>query len=232
MLEKILDYQKAETELVSLENELAKSTDREKAAQIQQTLKNQHAKLMSLEKNAERVNSNYKQAKAKYQEYTKKLETLEKELEVCDTDKVALYEKAYKDFFAIANSLEKEITNMYTEVQQISREYEEIIKKSKTDREKFDKFKASYAKLKAQKEPRIAELKNELSSMKKGIDEKLMHIYLQKREGHMFPVFVELSNNKCGGCRMEISASKLGAMKTNPYGVIECENCGRYIYSK
>ncbi len=232
MLEKILDYQKTEAEVVSLESELAKSTDREKASQIQQTLKNQHARLMSLEKTAEKVNANYKQAKAKYEEYTKKLETLEKELEVCDTDKVALYEKAYKDFFAIANSLEKEITNMYTEVQQISREYEEIIKKSKTDREKFDKYKASYAKLKAQKEPRIAELKEKLNSMKKGIDEKLMHIYLQKREGHMFPVFVELASNKCGGCRMEISASKLGAMKTNPYGVIECENCGRYIYSK
>lgn len=232
MLEKILDYQKTEAELISLESELAKSSDREKASQIQQELKNQHAKLMTLEKTAEKVNANYKKAKAKYEEYTKKLETLQKELELADTDKVALYEKAYKDFFAVANSLEKEITNMYNEVQKISREYEEIIKKSKTDRERFDKFKASYAKLKAQKEPKIAELKEKLAEMRKDVDEKLMHKYSQKRDGHMFPVFVALASNKCGGCRMEISASKLGSMKTNEYGVIECENCGRYIYSK
>lgn len=232
MLEKILDYQKTEAELISLESELAKSSDREKASQIQQELKNQHAKLMTLEKTAEKVNANYKKAKAKYEEYTKKLETLQKELELADTDKVELYEKAYKDFFAVANSLEKEITNMYNEVQKISREYEEIIKKSKTDRERFDKFKASYAKLKAQKEPKIAELKEKLAVMRKSVDEKLMHKYSQKRDGHMFPVFVELVSNKCGGCRMEISASKLGSMKTNEYGVIECENCGRYIYSK
>ena len=53
-----------------------------------------------------------------------------------------------------------------------------------------------------------------------------------KREAKKFPVFVALISNKCGGCRMEISASKLGQMKTNEYGVIECENCGRFIYKK
>ena len=46
MLGKILEYQKTEQELINLENELAKSKDREKAAEIQQTLKNQHARLV------------------------------------------------------------------------------------------------------------------------------------------------------------------------------------------
>ena len=64
------------------------------------------------------------------------------------------------------------------------------------------------------------------------IDAKLFEKYAQKREGKHFPVFVALAANKCGGCRMEISASKLSSMKTNQYGVIECENCGRYIYQK
>ena len=232
MLDKILEYQHVESEMIAAESELVKSKDREKAAEIQQILKNQHARLVTLEKSAERVNSAYKKATAKYQDYLKKLEDLEKELENADGAKIAVYEKAYKDFFAIANSLEKDISAMYTEVQQINREYEEIIKKSKTDREKFDKFKAAYAKLKAEKEPKINELKEKLEKMKKDIDEKLFHLYTQKRESRLFPVFVALSANKCGGCRMEISASKLASMKTNKYGVIECENCGRYIYQK
>ena len=203
MLEKILDYQKTEAELISTENELLKSSDREKASEIQQVLKNQHSRLVALEKAAERINLSYTKAKEKYQEYLKKLETLE-----------------------------KEISSMYTEVQQVSREYEDIIKKSKSDRLKFDKYKASYSKLKAEKEPIISELKAKLETMKKGIDERLFQIYSQKREGRLFPVFVALNATKCGGCRMEISASKLGAMNTNKYGVIECENCGRYIYKK
>ena len=232
MIEKILEYQSVESEMIAAESELLKSKDRQKASEIQQILKNQHARLITLEKAAERVNAAYKKASEKYQEYLKKLETLEKELESADGAKIAVYEKAYKDFFAVANALEKDISAMYTEVQQINREYEEIIKKSKTDREKFDKFKAAYGKLKTEKEPIINDLKQKLEKMKKDIDDKLFQIYTQKRESKLFPVFVALSANKCGGCRMEISASKLASMKTNKYGVIECENCGRYIYQK
>ena len=109
---------------------------------------------------------------------------------------------------------------------------EEIMKKSKLGREKFDGYKAKYTKLKADVEPKIAELKAQLAKIQKDIDSKLYQKYMQKRENRIFPVFVALTENKCGGCRMEISASKLGAMKNNEFGVIECENCGRIIYTK
>ena len=43
-------------------------------------------------------------------------------------------------------------------------------------------------------------------------------------------VFVLEINGKCGGCRMEISAQKKAILKAE--GRIECENCGRIIYTK
>ena len=232
MLENILKYQEIEGKLVAEESELLKSNDREKASEISQSLKNQHTKLLTLENQAQKVNDSYKKATAKYEEFLKKLESLEKEMENADSSKTAIYEKAYKDFASIANTLEKDIATIYNHIQQISKEYEEIIKKSKSDREKFDKYKAAFAKLKADKEPKIEDLKKKLQETKEKVDSKLLNIYLQKRETKKFPVFVALIANKCGGCRMEISASKLGQMKTNDYGVIECENCGRLIYNK
>ena len=72
MLGKILEYQKTEQELINLENELAKSKDREKAAEIQQTLKNQHARLVMLEDAARKINDSYAKATAKYEDYAKK----------------------------------------------------------------------------------------------------------------------------------------------------------------
>ena len=232
MVEKILEYQKIEAEILNLEKELLGSKDREKALELQEVRKAQYARLVTLEKTAEKINAAYKKASDKYAEYMKKLEVLEKELESVDESKVSVYEKAYKDFFAVANSLEKEIASMYTQVQQVNREYEDLMKKSKTDRDKYDKYRTAYAKLKTEKEPKINELKIKLEGMKKEIDEKLYQLYLQKREGKKFPVFVALADKKCGGCRMEISASKLTSMKSNNYGLIECENCGRYIYQK
>ena len=204
MLEQILKYQETEANILAAENELSKSKEREKAAEMQQVLKAGHARLLTLEKTAATVNDKYKKASDKYAEFAKKLDSLEKELASADETKLALYEKAYKDFSAISNALEKEISAIYAEIQQINNEYENIIKKSKTDREKFDKYKAAYNKIKAEKEPLIAGLKAELETQKKKVDEKLLKIYLQKREGKIFPVFVALNANKCGGCRMEI----------------------------
>ena len=218
--------------MIAEENELLKSKDREKAAEIQQILKDQKSRIIALENQAAKVNASFTKATEKYNEFLKKLEALEKEMENADASKAAVYEKAYKDFSAIANTLEKDIANIYTLIQQISREYEDIMKKSKVEREKFNKYKAGYDKLKAEKEPKIADAKHKLAEQAKLIDAKLLSTYNQKRDSKKFPVFVALAANKCGGCRMEISASKLGQMNTNQYGVIECENCGRFIYKK
>lgn len=232
MLEKMLEYQDIDGEIVACENALSKSVDRERALEIQQVMKSQHSRLLALEENAKVAKDAYTAASKKYEEFKLKLSELEKQLENVDENKVALYEKTYKDFVSISSSLEREITNIYTQVQQISKEYEEIIRKSKTDREKFDKYSAAYKKLKAEKEPKIEELKTKLAAISKSINSTLLSKYKQKREGHLFPIFVPLNVNKCSGCRMEISASKLSDMNKHEFGVIECENCGRYIYKK
>ena len=232
MFDKILEYQKTEGAVIKLETELSKSGDREKAAAIQQELKSYHSRLMVLEENAKRVNDAYTKAIKKYQEYNEKLAELEKQIETASEENYELYEKAYKDFANIATGLEREITKLHNDIQSISREYEDIIKKSKIGREKFDKHKEKYTKLKNELEPQIASLKAELAKIQKEIDAKLLQKYVQKRENKIFPVFVPLAQDKCGGCRMEISASKLGTMKKNDFGVIECENCGRIIYTK
>ncbi len=232
MLDKILEYQSIDGELFSAENDLAKSSDRERALEIQQVMKNQHSRLLTLENNAKSANEAYLTASKKYSEFKAKLAELEKQLENANEENVAVYEKAYKDFVSISSSLEKEIATIYNQVQQIIKEYENIILKSKSDRQKLDKYIAAYSKLKAEKEPQIAQLKAKLNEKLKGVQNELMAIYKQKRESHLFPIFVQLNSNKCGGCRMEISASKLTDMAKNKYGLVECENCGRLNFKK
>lgn len=234
LLDKILEYQKIDREILQLENELANSKDRQSAAEIQQTLKSQHSRLVALEASAEKINANYTAAKKKYAEYEEKLAKLQREINSASVDpaKADLYEKAYRDFNSIANSLEKEISALYSEVQNVSKEYEEIIRRSKTSREKFDKFKAAYDKQKAEIEPKIAALKTQKQAAEKGIEAELLKMYKHKHESHIFPVFVGLTGSKCGGCRMQVSASKLSEMSKNKYGVIECENCARFIYNE
>jgi len=129
MLDKILEYQSIDNEIVNLENSLSRSTDRIRATEIQKRLKDQHSMLVMLENNANKVNESYRKASVKYQEYLSKLEELEKQMSNADESKLSTYENAYKDFAMIASGLEKEINNIYADVLQISKEYEDIIKR-------------------------------------------------------------------------------------------------------
>ena len=232
MLEKMLEYQKEEGNVINLENDLLKSKDKENASKMQQILKKQHSDLIALENSAKKINDTYTAAIAKYEEYTKKLESLEKELQDANVDNAENLEKMYNDFVAVGASLEKNISKIYVEIQEINKAYEEIINKSKTDRKKFDTYKTAYTALKNQKEPQIAKCKEIMQSLEKSIDGKIFDAYKQKRESNVFPVFVPFLDKKCGGCRMEISASKIEQSKSNDLGVVECETCGRYVYQK
>ena len=116
MLDKIIEYQNLDSEIVSLENKLYRSADRERASEIQKSLKNQHSRLVALENSAAKANQSYKKASEKYEEYSKKLVELEKQLETADEKQIGLYEKAYRDFSSISSTLERDVTNLYTEM--------------------------------------------------------------------------------------------------------------------
>ena len=167
MLEKMLEYQKEEGKCISLENELLKSKDKENASKMQQILKKQHSDLVALENSAKKINDVYNSAINKYEEYSKKLVTLEKQLEEANSDNAEALEKMYNDFVAVGASLEKSISKIYVEIQEINKEYEDIIKKSKTDRKKFDTYKLAYTALKSQKEPQIAKCREIMESLEK-----------------------------------------------------------------
>ena len=129
MLKNILEYQSTEAELIAAENEVLKSADKEKAAVSKDKMQAYKARLVELDKSAVKINASFVKAKEKYDEYLKKLEVLGKEVENADESKIAVYEKAYKDFHSIANSLEKEITSIYTVIQDIDVEYRELLAK-------------------------------------------------------------------------------------------------------
>ena len=79
-------------------------------------------------------------------------------------------------------------------------------------------------------EPQIEQIKSQLASLEKQVEPRLMARYKQARHDGIFPVFVSLENNSCGGCRMELSAAYKNKLKEQGY--VECEQCKRLIYTK
>ena len=67
-----------------------------------------------------------------------------------------------------------------------------------------------------------------MTTLEKQIDANLLSKYKHLRQDKIFPVFVPLNSNACGGCSMALPAALMNKLKENGY--LECEQCRRYIY--
>jgi len=229
-MQEMIRYQQIDMQIRKLNAELASSKNKKGAGEMQQYLKDGQAKLLKLEEVAENLTKQYEKAVKLYNDFVTKLETLNKSVESLNVEKVEELENTINNFKANSETLENNISALANKINQANKEFEVLMNNAKKAKHNLEVYKANYNKEKAQIEPEIARLSKELLDQKAKVDKNLLAKYTQKSEGKAFPIFVPETDGKCGGCRMEISASKRSDLKSK--GVIECENCGRLIYLK
>jgi len=226
-IKEMLEYQKLDGEIRKLEAEVKNSEDRKNATKMQDYLRDGQAKLISLEKTSEKLVGVYKKAVQAYNDFAEKLEKLLKEGTGENPDEVTQRLEKANQFMLVTAKLEKDLESLSASIAKINADFDAVMKNSKTAKSNFEVYKNRFNEFKSKVEPKIVELKNEQAKLKSKIDSELLSKYNHKAESK-YPVFVPVRDNSCGGCRMEISGTKLKQLKEK--GVIECENCGRIIF--
>jgi len=228
-MKNMLKYQELDLEIARLESELAQNSDRKNAIKLQQLLKDYQAKLLELTEKSKNLSADYENLKGIFNQMTENLEVVNKNISLKDEKKIDGLIEAND---AITNNLlrlEKKISQIIVDCTNVQNDYNAIMKNARSAKTTLDKHKESFATAKSETEKKIEEIKVELEKLAKTADKTLMAKYKQKR-GEKSNVFVPEINGKCGGCRMDISAIKKSKLKAD--GMIECENCGRIIYTK
>jgi hypothetical protein len=229
MIQEIIKYQEIDGKLRKLEREYSQLPERKKAAEMQNVLKEGQNRLAALEQNAQKANENFERAKAYYGDLAAKIETLSKSIDSVDLERARELQKAKNSLYSMIEKLEKELVKISNQLTMVNNEYNAIIKNAKAAKTNLDVYKAKFAENKNNLEPKIEALKAELADQAKKVDKKVLDKYNAKRESK-FPVLVKNVNGTCGGCRMTISASRMREFIGK--GMVECENCGRIIYSE
>lgn len=227
-MQEIIEYQEIDARLRKLEGELRSSQNRKNAGDMQQFLKDGQAKLVKLEAIAKTISDQYDQAVLLYNEFVSKLETLMKEAESVSGEEAVALNATLAKLSQTSENLDNHISTLQNKVVAINKEVENLMSNAKKARHNLEIYKMNFNKEKEKLEPEILKLRANLDSLKKKLKPELLAKYNSKSESKIFPVFVVALNNKCGGCRMEISAGKMSILKDK--GFIECENCGRVIY--
>ncbi len=231
MLTQILNYQSVEGKLIRLQNELNNNKAKSFLAKMVATVKEEQNKLLVLENQAKEITTNFEKSKedfAKLEEALEKLVATDVET-MNDQDLVALNKKI-TDLSNKLSNLGRSISQAAMIANQTLKEFDKVKNNIILSKEKHRQAKEEYDKLVASLEPQIAEQRAKLESLEKQVDSKIMAKYKHARNDGIFPVFVALENNSCGGCRMSISAAYVNKLKEN--GFVECEQCRRFIYQK
>lgn len=229
-IKKIIEYQRIDSKLFQIERQLSQSVNKQRCAQLSSIARESQVKSAKLEEQASQLAKEIQDLfRIADQNKLKIKEILAQDVEKMTTEQIdsslALREKLMQNLVV----LDKKATKLAELANTILSDFNKTKINYKNAGEKYKICKEAYDKEVASMNPKIQELKAELSKLSKEIDPKLLEEYSKRRHDRIFPVFVSLNNKCCGGCHMEVPASSISKLQKE--GILVCENCRRIIYN-
>lgn len=231
-LDKILEYQKVDQELMALESEVAKSEQRQKLATA-------IAKRNTATETVVKLRQEASDLLASYSAIREKIEALKEELDdfdgiIEDVQDATEAEYYIKNVSAIADkisALEKEASGSSSKIDQINDNYKKTWDLGVKANDAYKSAKAEYDLLMKDLQPKVVEIQKKLAELKGEISPKMMEAYLSLRNAKKMPAVVEYDKNAaiCGRCRMEVPNDTKAKLR-NAGDFAECPNCRRILY--
>ncbi len=231
MLTNILKYQDLESKLLSLQKTLDQHPLKKSVSDMVSQVKGEQNKLITLEDQAKQTLKEFDSLKAEYDKALAKMSDITKvDTKNFSEEELEALAKKANDLSNALNNLERKASACALKVSQILQQFDTAKKNIIVSRTKHKEAKEKYDLVKADIEPQIATLQSQMKALEPTIDAAVMSKYKHVRQDNIFPVFVPLNNNTCGGCRMDVSAAFVNKVKAN--GWLECEQCRRLVYIK
>lgn len=230
--DKIIQYQKIDQELMALENEVAKSDERQKLVAAKSRLDVATETIGKLKVEANELLSGYAVMKEKIDALKSELDEFDGILEdVQDATEADHYLKMVASIADKINALEKDANNASAKITQVNDTYKKTWDAGVKATETFKVAKAEYDTLMKKFQPRVLEIKQQLSALKNEIPEEIMNAYQALRSAKKMPAFVKYDRESgvCGRCFMDVPNDTKSKLR-NDGDYAECPNCRRILY--
>ena len=225
----ILEIQKLDRQIKALEREVAKCPASIDFLNYKKFMSEGRNRLEQLEKQANDIIKNYNIAAAKYSRLQGDSAIVKKQ----NTENISL--DNVSALIGETNSLVGELSEESRQMEELVRKAEEVVRKSQELSQKLTEAKMRSVTIKAcidakQKEvaPKIAEINKKIAELETHVKDKDKYEkYKTMKANGIFPVYVPLENEFCGGCKVELSLNFIEKLKTQK--MLTCEHCGRII---
>ena len=228
-LNKILEYQKIDSELFQIERQLRNNENKKMASKMHENMKEAQNRSFKLEEKAgtlineiNKVKTQFKTQQDKLEEFTSKdIDKMSKE----DIEKLSILKDKLAQNLSI---LDRNLSSLAENVNAVLSEFNKTIKIFNSCKEQYSKSKIAYDNDVKSVEAKSQELTKKLKEYEKAIDTKIMEAYQKRRKENIFPVVVPINNNSCGGCHIELPYANISKLEED--GILTCEHCHRLIY--
>ena len=231
-IEQLLKYQQEDEKLIRLEQEASSSEERKAYVQAKNFMSKAPEKLDQIDAKAAELERMAARLSAAYQELEEALKDFDSLDEMVKEEgaNVAFYKKSALSLQDKIKSLKGEISSLTAAVKAVDEEYKSLKKKVIAMQKQYKESHAVYTAYKEQKKKEMAVVEEELKKLAKDIDPQVFSKYQTKRSERIFPIMCEVKADRCSKCGIELSLAGKEAISSG--GVVECENCHRFLYKK
>lgn len=227
----LLAFQKIDLEAEQTERMIKKSPERKNANMAKQTyeIANENRKKLTatLAKYTAQING----ILAKCTEMESLLTSITKSLgNETDPDMLDAYTTQLSQAVSQASHLEKELSKISKKTEEAHNKLTEMVELSNKAKDDFNLYKNAYEKKLAEVMPLINAAREKREAAASALPPELLAKYQRLRNNKMTPLAV-LEATKCGGCNMELPSALVNRAASGD-GFVECENCGRLLYTE
>lgn len=235
-LDAMLLYQQTEQKKLEAEQAVRSTPARQKLSRLHRLLKTQQATIQKLTEETETRLSQINKLSEQAKRLEERIELENSELATITGDEESTaaemtelrvdIERLQKEI----NQVVREAKKLLSEAEKAAEEYRETNLTAKNAKKEYDQVRAVCEKERDDSAEMLASFDEKLEQIRKDVDPALFQRYEKVKQHYAAPI-VPVIGGKCSGCNMSLPMVMLKRLNA-PDAVLECENCGRILYSE
>ena len=228
-IENLLKYQQEDEKLIRIEHETASSEERKNYMQAKNFMTKAPEKLDQMEARCVGLKVRAESLSASYEELAEALKDFDSLDEMMQEGAdVAFYKKSALAIQEKIKSLKADINSLTAAVKAADEEYKTFKAKVIAMQKQYKEAQSVYSEYKAKRKEEMTGIEGELKKLAKSIAPDIFAKYQTKRNERIFPIICKVNGDRCSKCGIELSLAEKENLTSG--GVVECENCHRFLY--
>lgn len=229
-MKNILKIQQLESEIRKLKQSANNSRENVMYEQLKESRKTVRDNINTIENNAGVIIKQLDQIRLRYEQLNAKSEiTAKQKPDKAGLATISTLVEGSNYLASELAKLEQKMRELNDKASRLVNEFNNAMNELRNLKAKQDKMKAIVEDKQANILPAISEKQAQIKKLEGNVDNALYEKYKALKNDNIFPVFVHLRGNRCGGCQMEQSLNFVQKLKQK--GMLPCEECRCIILS-